>query len=976
MSWIIFYLVSCCFARQVTDASKVRLVDGKSLYKNGVEVYEGRLEVFYNNEWGNVCDNGFNQTSARVVCRMLGFEGNAVMNLNYRYGNKPITLDDVTCIGSEKDIMDCKHTTWRTHNCNHEEDVGVRCEQMWRISRFKEDVVLEFFMNNSYVQVCNTNVADEKVCQMLGIESKDFAIDVIPSSQKARRFVDLNCKGTEMLLSQCKRTIHLLGECKARSNAFRCFGQRLTHGNTPYNGRLELHHDGQWGTVCDDGFGDDQASVVCRYLELSWNGRFSYEFKDWSAGSNYLLDDIVCTGRESSIVKCRHTSWNTHNCDTTHREDVGIQCSPDEMALTLEGGNKPNEGIAQIMLGKQRTNICSLGFDKKDAIVFCREFNGNYRHVVVVSRHTCNTSSDDIYQESFNCTGNETKLVLCPRYSVRCPSESKAAIVCDPTHSSVELEVPSPMIVNKPVNITCSATGGSPVPDIWWNCCNDDNATHVVLSENQILSVLEFMPSRECNAETCTCFVHHSETTFPEIQKAENLVVYYPVRGDLNVTVPILIEHHQDILTCEVFDGNPLPDIWWTCSGMPYDNVTSVVTHNSSTSILYLTPTADYHNKTCTCIGRQINTTFEEISKPAVLHVLYSVNEVTVSSTDLLAGLRSYLICRVAGGNPKPDAKWFCDGELQTFFLIRSPDAVIALMSFIPTAAHEGKRCTCVVSQPGTIFNELSQSLVLRVTRVNNETKNRFVNEGLSTLDETTVHQIYSTNEDIKARSVTEGYAVGGYSTVEETTTLQSYTRNDVIKAKYGTEGYAGKITETKIGGYSTAEETTTLQSYTRNYVIKAKYGTEGYAVSSTYRKEPSKQMTTSLSSESNEESFTNGSQYVNTTDNDSLSLLTQANETKGELYLTRTKEDTTAKSYTDKGTDRSMDDSSGLTKVHVSTIVGGSIGLVVLCIVIFIVFKLKKKTELAEKADYSYVNAVYQPPESQNSENEPIFTE
>lgn len=51
------------------------------------------------------------------------------------------------------------------------------------------------------------------------------------------------------------------------------------------------------------------------------------------------------------------------------------------MALTLEGGNKPNEGIAQIILGKQRTNICSLEFDKKDAIVFCRELNGHYRYV-------------------------------------------------------------------------------------------------------------------------------------------------------------------------------------------------------------------------------------------------------------------------------------------------------------------------------------------------------------------------------------------------------------------------------------------------------------------------------------------------------------------------------------------------------------------------------------------------------------------
>ncbi|VDI72821.1 Hypothetical predicted protein, partial [Mytilus galloprovincialis] len=705
-------------------------------------------------------------------------------------------------------------------------------------------------------------------------------------------------------------------------------------------------------------------------------------FKDRSDSSNYLLDDIDCTGRETSILKCRHTSWNSHNCDTKHREDVGIQCSPDEMALALEGGTKPNEGIAKIMLGKQITNICSLGFDTKDATVFCRELNRNYRHVVVVSNHTYNTSSDDIYQEMFNCTGNETKLVHCPRYSVRCPSESKAAIVCDPTPSSVELEVPSPMIVNISVNITCSAMG-----------------------------VLEFMPSRECNGETCTCFVHHSETTFPEIQKAEKLVVYYPVRDDLNVTVPILIEHHPDILTCEVSDGNPLPDIWWTCSGIPYDNVTSYVTHNSSTSILYLTPTADFHNKTCTCIGRQINTTFEELSKPAVLHVLYAVNEMTVSSTDLFAGLRSYLICRVAGGNPKPDAKWFCDDELQTFFVIRSPDAVLALMSFIPTADHEGKRCTCVVSQPGTNFNELSQSLVLRVTRVNNETKSLLVREGLSTLEETTLHKTFSAEADITETKV------DGYSSDEKTTAFQLYTPNEDINAKHDTKVFtdlnihhppsspysvcmlirkydAPFVTaiirmnlshlelnnETQDqpteGEVSTVKETTVHQKNTTNENIKEDSVTENYTVSSIYRKELGKQITTTLSTDSNEELSSNVSQTVNTKDNDTLSTLTQTNEIKADLYVTRPKEVTTIKSYTDNTTDRNIDDSFGLTNIHVSTIIGGSIGLVVLCIVIFIVFKLKKKRTLAEKAVYSYVNAVYQPPEIQNSENELKLTE
>jgi len=34
---------------------------------------EGRLEVYHSGTWGTVCDNGFTDTAARVVCNMLGF---------------------------------------------------------------------------------------------------------------------------------------------------------------------------------------------------------------------------------------------------------------------------------------------------------------------------------------------------------------------------------------------------------------------------------------------------------------------------------------------------------------------------------------------------------------------------------------------------------------------------------------------------------------------------------------------------------------------------------------------------------------------------------------------------------------------------------------------------------------------------------------------------------------------------------------
>ena len=98
---------------------------------------------------------------------------------------------------------------------------------------------------------------------------------------------------------------------------------RLVGGSGPYEGRVEVYY-GQWGTVCDDYFGINDANVVCR--ELGYSGAARYRCCSYyGRGSGPIwLDNLFCTGTETSLYYCSHSGIGNHNCG--HYSDVGVVC--------------------------------------------------------------------------------------------------------------------------------------------------------------------------------------------------------------------------------------------------------------------------------------------------------------------------------------------------------------------------------------------------------------------------------------------------------------------------------------------------------------------------------------------------------------------------------------------------------------------------------------------------------------------------
>lgn len=87
------------------------------------------MEVLYNDEWGTVCDAGWDLKDAKVLCKNLGCGTPVAVKRGafFGQGSGPVWLEDVSCSGNETSVTQCPSNEIGTSTCEHGQDAGIIC---------------------------------------------------------------------------------------------------------------------------------------------------------------------------------------------------------------------------------------------------------------------------------------------------------------------------------------------------------------------------------------------------------------------------------------------------------------------------------------------------------------------------------------------------------------------------------------------------------------------------------------------------------------------------------------------------------------------------------------------------------------------------------------------------------------------------------------------------------------------------------
>ncbi|MGH0148385.1 UNVERIFIED_CONTAM: hypothetical protein FKN15_037477, partial [Acipenser sinensis] len=445
---------------------------------NGSHICSGRLEVYNKDQWGTMCYVPIE--IAQFVCRDLGcgYAAFAPQASLFGEGTGPVWNPSIGCV-REKSQVQCSIISMETTRCNHSEDAGVICSDILniRLANGANNCSgrVEFYYKDQWEAGC-VDYWDRRhaqvVCRELGC---GYAVSASVGARSGNRTAPYwqkdilnirlanganNCSGrvefyykdqweagcvdywdrrhAQVVCRELGCGYAVSASVGARSGNRTApywqkeigFDIRLINGSNNCSGRVELYFEGQRRRMCDDGWDNATAHVVCKQLGCGYavspqEGALFGEGTDPS----WLLG-VSCTGRESSLERCLSGQNGIQEC--TDGSAVSVICSGAAVPVRLVNGNSSCSGRVEFNSIGVWGAVCGSYWDMNDAQVVCREL-GCGSAVSALRGSQFGEGQEPVWQYIMECTGRESSLERCDSQElVRsfCGQEYSAGVVC------------------------------------------------------------------------------------------------------------------------------------------------------------------------------------------------------------------------------------------------------------------------------------------------------------------------------------------------------------------------------------------------------------------------------------------------------------------------------------------------------------------------------------------------------------------